>query len=258
MQRRPPAIAIRQAVEDGWTGFRRAPGCLMLFTLLVGGANLLCQLLIRWSAAGASDPLSPSWSGGLLLALGLLGWSGYLITNLWLLVGLLQGADMALDGQPVRLGRLLKTDGSSLVRAGGTLAVLALLLCLVVWLSQVSGWLLTLVQPGLVDLPRLAGLTAGVYLVADQILSLPIAVLGGHPPLRAIRRGRAALDPHWLQAFGLTLTLGVLVLVGVLLLLVGLTATLPLAACTLVAAYRQLFRPRRHRPRPPQPARNPG
>lgn len=258
MQRRPPAIAIRQAVEDGWTGFRRAPWTLMLFTLLVGGANLLCQLLIRWSAAGAADPLAPSWGGGVLLGLGLLGWLGYLITNLCLLVGLLRGADLALDGQPVALGRLLRPGGASLVRAGGTLAVLALLLSLIVWLSQVSGWLLALLQPALVDLPRLAGLAAAVYLITDQILSLPIAVLGGHPPLRAIRRGRACLDPHWLQALGLTLTLGLLLLAGVLLLLLGLIATLPLAACTLVAAYRQLFRPRRHRPRPPQPARNPG
>lgn len=258
MQRRVPAIAIRQAVEDGWAGFRRASATLMLFTLLLGGANLLCQLLIKWSTAGPADPLAPAWNGALLLGLGLVGWSGYLLTNLWLLVGLLRGADLALEGQPVPLARLLRPSLASLVRAGATLAVLGLLLSLIVWLSQVSGWLLALLQPGLVELPRLAGLAAAVYLVTDQILSLPITVLGGHPPLRAIRRGRSSLDPHWLQALGLTLTLGLMLLAGVLLLLLGLIATLPLAACTLVAAYRQLFRPRRHRPRPPQLARNPG
>jgi uncharacterized membrane protein len=34
-------------------------------------------------------------------------------------------------------------------------------------------------------------------------------------------------------------------LAGFLLLVVGLCVTLPLAACTLVAAYHQLFRPQR-------------
>jgi uncharacterized membrane protein len=59
--------------------------------------------------------------------------------------------------------------------------------------------------------------------------------------VEAFRRSRTAIDPHWLQALGLTLLLGLLVLAGFLLLVVGLAAALPLAACTLVAAYRQVF-----------------
>jgi uncharacterized membrane protein len=116
-----------------------------------------------------------------------------------------------------------------------------LLLTLILWLAEASSWLLALLQPMLADLPRIAGLAAGVYLVTDQVLSLPIAVLGKLKPLEAVRQGRAAIDPHWLQALGLVLVLALLVLAGFLLLVVGLVATLPLATCTLVAAYRQLF-----------------
>lgn len=233
-----PPIASRLALEDGWRAFRRQPLPLMLFTLLLGSFNLLCQLLIRH--AGAAPLPAP-----LTLALSLLAWAGYLGTNLWLLVGLLQGAERALAGQPNRLVTLLRLDGASLLRAGGSLALLLMLLVLVVWLAQASSWLMALLQPALVELPRLAGVAATTYLVTDQLLSLPIAVLGQRGPVQAFRLGRAALDPHWLQALGLSLLLGLLVLAGFLLLVVGLCATLPVAACTLVAAYQQLFSPQR-------------
>ncbi len=232
-----PAIASRLALEAGWRAFRRQPLPLMLLTLLLGGLNLLCQLLIRHAAA-APPPL--------VVALSLLAWVGYLGTNLWLLVGLLQGAERALAGQPNRLAGLLRVGWASLLRAGGSLALLLLLLVLVVWLAQASSWLLALLQPALVELPRLAGIAATTYLLTDQLLSLPIAVLGERGPLQAFRLGREWLDPHWLQALGLSLLLGLLVLAGFLLLVVGLCATLPLAACTLVAAYQQLGGPQRN------------
>ena len=78
---------------------------------------------------------------------------------------------------------------------------------------------------------------------ADQILSLPLTVIGGLGPLGAFRRGRAATDPHWLHALGLTLVLLGMVLAGFLVLLAGLVVALPVAACTLTAAYQQLFEP---------------
>jgi hypothetical protein len=242
-----PPIAIRRALEEGWAAFMRAPLALMLFTLVVGGLNLLCQLLIRWSGSlgAAGSGIEPA---ALILAIQLLSWLGYLTSNLWLLVGLLQGATQALERRSLRLGQLLRADPTSLLRAGGALGLVLLLLALILWLSQASSWLLTLLQPSLAELPRWAGLAASVYLITDQVLSLPIAVLGERTPLQAFRLGRAAIDPHWLQALGLSLVLGLMVLAGFLLLVVGLTATLPLAACTLVAAYRQLF----------EASRNPG
>ncbi len=237
-----PPIAIRRALEEGWAAFRWAPGVLMQFTLLLGGINLAFQLLIRWSTqAQAAASYSQPWPPLLLLALQLLAWLGYWLSNLWLLVGLLRGAELALERHRPALARLLRLDWAGLLRAGGTAALVLLLLTLILWLAEASSWLLALLQPLLADLPRIAGLAAGVYLVTDQVLSLPIAVLGKLKPLEAVRLGRAAIDPHWLQALGLMLVLALLVLAGFLLLVVGLVATLPLAACTLVAAYRQLF-----------------
>jgi hypothetical protein len=234
-----PAIAIRRALEEGWTAFRSAAWSLCLFTLLLGVLNLLCQLAIRWSAElllnpfGQPDPLA--------LALQLLAWLGYLLSNLWLLVGLLRGADRALQGQRVRLSPLLTPKPTDLLRAGGTLGLVLLVLALVLRLAQASAWMLALLQPALVGLPLLAGLAAVVYLATDQLFSLPISVLTPLAPVQAFRRSRSAIDPHWLQALGLTLLLALLVLAGFLLLVVGLAGALPLAACTLVAAYRQVF-----------------
>ncbi len=233
-----PPIASRLALETGWRAFWHQPLPMMLFTLLLGGLNLLCQLLIRHAGSAPPPP-------ALGMALTLLAWGGYLVTNLWLLVGLLRGAERAITGQPNRLTALLRAEPAALLRAAGSLGLLVVLVVLVVWLAQASSWLMALLQPALVELPRLAGVAAITYLVTNQLLSLPIAVLGERGPVRAFRLGRAGLDPHWLQALGLSLLLGLMMLAGFLLLVVGLCVTLPLAACTLVAAYHQLFRPQR-------------
>lgn len=239
-----PPIAIRQALEEGWAAFRWAPAPLMQFSLLVGCLNLACQLIIRWSsevqaAPVLAQPLPPL----VTLSMQLLAWLGYWFSNLWLVVGLLRGGEQALERRRPRLRNLLRPEWAGLFRAGGTAALVLGLLALILWLAQASGWLLALLQPALTELPHLAGWAAVVYLITDQLLSLPIAVLGQRGPLEAVRRGRSAIDPHWLQALGLSLLLLLLVLAGFLLLVVGLAATLPLAACTLVAAYRQLFQP---------------
>lgn len=256
----PPPIAIRQALEQGWQGFRRAPWTLVLFTLLVGGVIVGCQLTIRFSSInivndyGQTDPLA--W------AISRLAGVAWILGFLWLVVGLLRGADAVLRNTRPRLRDLLRIEGRVLLRTGGTVALELLVLGVIVRLAQASAWLLALLEPPLMALPLLAGMAAVVYLLTDQILSLPLCVLGGHAPLEAFRRGRAAIDPHWLQALGLTLLLGLVVLAGFLLPLVGLAATLPLAACIQVAAYRQLFvsgQPqlrRRRQPQPVQPQRN--
>jgi hypothetical protein len=245
-----PPIAIRRALEEGWAAFRDAALPMSLFTVLVGGLNLLCQLAIRWSGELLLDPFGKP--DPVALVLQLVAWLGYLVSNLWLLVGLLRGADGALGGERPRLIQLLTSKPGDLLRAGGTVALVLLVLALVLRLAQASAWMLALLQPLLVGLPLVAGLAAVVYLATDQLFSLPISVLVPMGPVQAFRRSRAAIDPHWIQALGLTLLLGLLVLAGFLLLVVGLAGALPLAACTLVAAYRQVFGVRTV-----QPSRNP-
>ncbi|MCP9928963.1 hypothetical protein [Cyanobium sp. CH-040] len=256
----PPPIAIRRALEQGWQAFRQAPGTLILFTLLMGGLIIVFQLTIRFSTAnivndyGQTDPLA--WA---VSRLAVVAW---ILGFLWLVVGLLRGADAVLQNTRPRLRDLLRLEGRALLRTGGTLALELLVLGVIVRLAQASAWLLALLEPPLMALPLLAGIAAVVYVLTDQILSLPLCVLGGRGPLEAFRRGRTAIDPHWLQALGLTLLLGLVVLSGFLLPLVGLAASLPLAACIQVAAYRQLFvsgrqqQLRRRQPQPVQPQRN--
>lgn len=232
-------VAIRRAVERGWAAFGRCPWVLMGFTLIGGGINLLSQLLYRHESSlvisllGRPNPLSIALAG--------LAWILYVVTSLWLVVGLMRGADLALNQQRPRLKDLLRVDGGAMLRCFGMLVLILAVLALIVRLAQASAWLITLIQPVLAPLPLLAGLAAGIYFSADQILSLPLTLIGGLNPLAASRCSRAATDPHWLQALGLALVLLAMVLAGFLLLLVGLVVTLPLAACTLTAAYQQLF-----------------
>ncbi|MEX0589344.1 MAG: hypothetical protein WD136_08820 [Cyanobium sp.] len=232
-------LAIRGAVERGWAAFAHCPWVLMGFTLLSGGANLLAQLLYRYqsglviSLLGQPEPIS--------IALAAFAWILYALTGLWLVVGLLRGAQLALNQRRPQLADLIRVDRRAMLRCLGTVLLMLVVLALIVRLAQASSWLITMIQPPLAPLPLLAGLAAAIYFSADQILSLPLTVIGGLNPLAAFRTGRAATDPHWLHALGLTLVLLGMVLAGFLVLLAGLVVALPVAACTLTAAYQQLF-----------------
>lgn len=139
------------------------------------------------------------------------------------------------------LSLLVQPDWPAMARSFGTLTLIAAVLWGVRELADATGALLTLLQPLLASLPFVARLAVLVYLAADQVLCLPITVLGGAPPLAAVQSGRRAIDPHWLQALGLLLVVSLILLAGVLLLLAGLVVALPVALCTLTAAYAQLF-----------------
>jgi len=55
-------IAIREALEQGWAAFASCPWVLMGFTLLVGGINLLSQVLYRYESnqvVGLSTKTTP-------------------------------------------------------------------------------------------------------------------------------------------------------------------------------------------------------
>lgn len=232
-------IAIRSAVDQGWRAYRRSAGVLSGFTLLAGGLNLLAQLGFRQAAAGlftpAGDPVPTALLGA---GAALLAWG---VSGLWLLVGLLRGGAAALQGERLRLAQLLRPDWPAMGRSLGTLTLIALVLWGVRELADATSALLILLQPFLAPLPLVARLAVLIYLAADQVLCLPITVLGGAMPLAAVQSGRRAIDPHWPQALGLLLVVSLMLLAGVLLLLAGLVVALPLALCTLTAAYGQLF-----------------
>lgn len=241
-----PAIAIRRAVEEGWQAFIRAPVPFVLFTTVLGSVNLLCQLAIRFQQDQLLTPFGQPDAGAQLLLV--IAWFCWGLSNLWLAVGLLHGASTALDHGRPRLRRMLRPDGQAMLRGAGTLGLVLLVLGAIARLAQASGWLLALIQPVLSWLPLLAGWAVTVYLATDQLLCLPISVLGQATPLGAFREGRRAIDPHWLQALGLTLVLILVVLAGFLGLLLGLVVALPVATCIQTAAYRQLFGSQAQRP----------
>lgn len=231
-------IAIRSALEQGWAAFRRNAPVLCGLTLLLGGLNLLSWLVYRQSGGlleGGRPQPSLSELGQATAAL-----TAYLVSGFWLLTGLIRGADRALDGHQPSLRDLLRFDGLAVARLAWSLLVLLLTLALVQQSGEVSSWLLTLVMPTLSPLPIWAAQAVVIYVLADQVLLLPITVVGEQAGLAAFGSGRRATDPHWLQALGLLLVVALMLLAGFLL-LVGLAAALPLALCTLTAAYRQLF-----------------
>lgn len=231
-------IAIRQALEDGWHGFRRHAGVLIGFTVLLGCLNLLSWMAYR----GSGGLLERGLPQASLPALALAGAAlfAYLLTGFWLLVGLVRGAERALERQPPSLRQLLRFEGASIARVAWSVLLLLLLLALTLQAAEASSWVMALVLPRLTAVPLWAAWAVVIYGVVDQVLLLPIAVLGDQAGLSAFRSGRRATDPHWLQALGLLLVVGLILLAGFLL-LVGLAAALPWALCTLTAAYRQLF-----------------
>lgn len=231
-------IAIRRALEEGWQAFCRHAWVLIGLTLILGGLNLLCWLVYRHSGGlldrGALQT-SPWQLGEAVTAL-----LAYLFSGFWLLASLIQGAERALDHRRPHLGALLRCDGRAIARLAWSLLVLLLLLALVRQTGALSSWLLTLLVPRLDALPIWASWAVLTYVLADQVLLLPITVLGNKAGLAAFRSGRLATDPHWLHALGLLLVVSLVLLAGFLLLL-GLAVALPWALCTLTAAYRQLF-----------------
>lgn len=231
-------IAIRRALEEGWMGFWRHAPVLVGFTVLLGGLNLLSWLVYRHSGGlldGGLPRQSPRELAQASAAL-----VAYLLSGFWLLTGLIRGADRSLDGLRPTLAELLRFDGVAVARLAWSVLVLLLTLALVQQSGAISAWLLTLVMPRLSSLPTWAAHAVSLYLIADQVLLLPITVLGRQSGLAAFSSGRRATDPHWLQALGLLLMVSLLLLAGFLL-LIGLAAALPWALCTLTAAYRQLF-----------------
>ena len=153
-----PPLAIRSAVERGWAAFSHCPWVLMGFTLLSGGANLAAQLLYRYESSlvlsllGKPDPVA--------IALAAAAWIIYALTGLWLVVGLMRGAQLALNQRRPRLAALIRVDGRAMLRCFGTVMLVLVLLALIVRLAQASSWMLTLIQPLLAPLPLVAGLAA--------------------------------------------------------------------------------------------------
>lgn len=235
----PGPIQIRRALGEGWRCFRLAPWSFVAFTLLAGGVSALGQkmYLLAAESLARGEAVAPA-----LLA-EVVGLTLGLTCYVWLQVGLVQGAWIALHRRRPRLRDLARWDGAAMLRLLLINLLLLLIVVLVLVIAGLSSGLLTLIQPLLGLLPALAGVVVFLYLTVTQLLALPLAVLGGTGPVNTFRSGRAALGPHWWRGLAFGVALVVILLAGVLALLAGLLVTLPLVCCSLAAAYRQLFGP---------------
>jgi hypothetical protein len=242
-------LRVGQALREGWEAFRRAPVPFVAFSLLVALLQLPINVLQDNVTVARNQGTAPS---ALLLSL-LLSLLALLV-NLWGIAGLVRGAWIALEGGRPRLSTLLHWDGAALRRLLLATLLLALLLLLLLELfrpllqpiltaleeSATSGLPPTLPVTPLGALVLAAGASLGLYLAVNQSFLGQIALLEGPGPWRTLQRGRAVVDPQWLQVLLLHLLQALLILIGVLACLVGVFVALPVITCMSTAAWRQL------------------
>jgi hypothetical protein len=229
-------LDVGLALRDSWRAFHRAPLSFVAFSLLVTGLQAPGKLLL----APLLDPqqLAHGPSDWLLAAAGGL-WIG--IVQIWAASGFVRASWCALEGQRPTPACFLRLDPRAIGRMAGAVLTLAglvfgavLLLALLeaaVSLASAALALLVAMLPG-------AGL---LYLIVSQRFLAPVALLEGPGSLATLERSRRVVDPRWGSVLGLVAAqLGLLAL-GVVAMLIGVFAALPLIACSSTAAYRQLF-----------------
>ncbi|CAK6700285.1 hypothetical protein VB734_11105 [Synechococcus sp. BA-124 BA4] len=236
--------AVRGWLRQGRRAYRRAPWLFSGFTLMGGGAQLLGQTVQNRASdalAVGEDPVVVSMGlvlGGLLLSVGSL---------LWLNVGLLRGAWIALDGRTPRLAELVRWQAAAMGRLLAVALLLLLLNLLILATAGLAAGLVSLIHPLLALAPLLIGATLLAALFVTQIFHLPLTVAGGLSPVATFRHGRILAASHgWeLLALSLSLVLIVLLPLGLALLIAwplaaGLLVAWPLVLSSLTAGYREI------------------
>jgi hypothetical protein len=230
-------LQIDQAVQDGWAAFCRAPWPFVLFTLLSGALALAFQTLANLAAL----PEANQPPAVVIVLATLVGSLGYLLVNLWGLVGLIRGAWTALAGGRPTLGTFCRWDS----RAAGRLLLRQLLFALLIFAILLPAALLMFgfsqLQPVLAALPVLVAVIVLFYLAVGQTFLPWLALLGGQGPMASLQRGRQVVDQQWWMVLLLVIVQSAIVLAGVLLCGVGVLAAAPVSVCVATAAYRQLF-----------------
>lgn len=233
-----PPLPLVPCLRRGWMAFRRAPWTFMGFTLVGGAAQLIGQIVQNRSSdalAAEGSPVIP------LLLLALAGMTLSLTSGLWLSVGLVRGAWIALAGGRPRLAQLMRWNGAAMGRLLGMALLLLLINLLILVMAGLAAGLLSLIRSELGLLALLAGTAAFLFVAVGQIFHMPLTVAGGLGPLDAFRSGQAASMAQWGRLSLFLLLLALLLLLGLLLLGVGLLAAWPLVICSLSAAYQHVF-----------------
>ena len=243
------------ALREGWRAFLLSPWSFVGFGVV---ATILSSLV----------DLLP----------GIAGFLATTLVDLWISIGLVRGAWIALNGRKPTFADLAALNGPALWRLFSSQLVLALLLLpialivigvaltaaeviqaatrlldlsftsdlsdpqqLDVLIPGYQAMVLKLMQSPLALAALLSGWILAMYVQVNQSFLGFIALLEGQGPITTIRRGFERVNGQWWQVFGLVLVQTIILLIGVLLMVLGLLAAVPLVFCITGAAYRQLF-----------------
>jgi hypothetical protein len=236
--------AVRGWLRQGRRAYRRAPWLFSGFTLVGGSAQLLGQTVQNRASdalAVAEEPVLVSM--GLVLA----GLSLSVGSLLWLNVGLLGGAWIALEGRSPRLAELTRWRTGAMGRLLAVELLLLVLSLLIMATAGLAAGLVSLIHPLLALVPLLIGAALMLALFVTQIFHLPLAVAGGLAPVANFRYGRTLVPAHgWhLLALSISLIMIVMLPLGLALLIAwplaaGLLVAWPLAICSLSASYQEI------------------
>ena len=231
-------LHVLQAIEDGWSGFTKAPLTFVLFTLLTGALGLIFQVMSQIASFRSTTGTIFDPATVLLMIVSVIGST---VISLWAVTGLIRGAWKALSGHKPSFGDLTRWDGQAAGRFFINQLVLSIGLAIIFLIAIAIGAGLFQINQALAVIPGLVAGIVFIYLGVNQKFLPFIAIVEAGNPLETIQRGRAIVDPSWWWMLLLLIVEVVILSIGLLLIGVGLLVASPLVICISTAAYRQLF-----------------
>ena len=241
------ALLPLQALQQGLAALRHHPRLCLGFSALACGVHLL-----GWALFAAGHGSGSAVIALVLHGLGVALYGGGLV---WLVEGLTRIGLALGGGKRPRWRRLCRWHGRSsthlllgLVNTGAALAAAAL--------AGFMAWSLTLMLlPALAPLAALLGVALCVGVALSQLFQACLVLEARLSPSRAFSQGVELLLRHWRGVLGLAplllLTLAAPFGLGLmaatagsaaasLVTILAMVAALPVLACTITTAYRQL------------------
>ena len=210
------SLDFSTAFQFGWEVFRADPGPLVGAVVLTYVALFAAMGVAVGVVAGLGAVVGDSTAGILLaILLGVLGFLGFVLVAQLPTVVLLRAGVDAVEGRPITLARLFRTDG--LVRMCSAM--------LLVMLGVLVGYLF-LVIPGIV-FGVMAGFTLH-HMVEDETLGV----------INAIRASIATVRAKPWPSIGVILVTGLVAGLGAYACFVGLVVSLPVAMIAQIHGFR--------------------
>ena len=249
------SLSVGDALQEGWTTFRRTPWTFVFFALLAFVLSTVVDLL-------------PGFVGFIVSA----------FVDLWATVGLIRGAWLGLNGERLSFGDLIRVNARDIWCLFSRLVLLTLLLGVIsatvgilavtvadagqlaqsiYWrmqifdpsnyqaiyltITEINNLALALGRSPVALLVLLIGATLLVFIQVNQTFLGFLAVVKGLGPISTLRAGFRTVQRQWWTVFGLLAMQLVIILLGLIAFGFGLLAAIPVVACSTASACRQLF-----------------